>query len=73
MTVSFGHTDPSSPESTVERLQQRQQILTPPIRQQLKTLHTEMSDILASKELDDEAKVRLYNQVLQRHLTFYDQ
>ena len=32
-----------------------------------------MSDILASKELDDEAKVRLYKQVLQRYLTFYDQ
>ena len=61
------------PETTMERLQQRQQILTPPITQQLKTLDTEMSDLLASKELDDEAKARLYNQVLQRYLTFYDQ
>ena len=32
-----------------------------------------MSDILSSKELDDEAKAKLYNQVLQRYLTYYDQ
>ena len=32
-----------------------------------------MNDILSSKELDDEAKATLYNQVLQRYLTYYDQ
>ena len=32
-----------------------------------------MTDILSSKELDDEQKARLYNQVLQRYLTYYDQ
>ena len=32
-----------------------------------------MSDILTSKQLDDEEKARLYNQVLQRYLTYYDQ
>ena len=32
-----------------------------------------MSDILSSKQLDDEAKATLYNQVLQRYLTYYDQ
>ena len=31
-----------------------------------------MTDILSSKELDDEQKARLYNQVLQRYLTYYD-
>ena len=61
------------PEKTLERLQQRQQILTPPVTQTLKNLDREMSDILSSEELDDEAKAKLYNQVLQRYLTYYDQ
>ena len=61
------------PENTLERLQQRQQILTPPMTQTLKNLDSEMSDILSSKQLDDEAKATLYNQVLQRYLTYYDQ
>ena len=57
------------PENTLESLQQRHQILTPPVTQTLKHLDSEMSDILSSKELDDEAKAKLYNQVLQRYLT----
>ena len=61
------------PENTLERLQQRQQILTPPVTQTLKNLDSEMSDILSSKELDDEAKATLYNQLLRRYLTYYDQ
>ena len=32
-----------------------------------------MNDFLSSKELDDEAKATLYNQVLQHYLTYYDQ
>ena len=32
-----------------------------------------MCDILSSKELDGEAKAKLYNQVLQRYLTYYNQ
>ena len=32
-----------------------------------------MSDILSSKQLNEEAKVTLYNQLLQRYLTYYDQ
>ena len=60
------------PENTLERLQQRHHILTPPVTQTLKNLESEMSDILSSKELDDKAKVKLYNQVLQRYLTYYD-
>ena len=61
------------PETTLERLQQRQQILTPPVTQTLKNLDSEMGDILSSKQLDDEEKAKLYNQVLQRYLTYYDQ
>lgn len=61
------------PENTLERFKQRQQILTPLVTQQLKHLDAEMTDILANKRLDDEEKARLYNQVLQRYLTFYDQ
>ena len=61
------------PENTLERLQQRQKILTPPVTQTLKSLDSQMNDILSSKELDDEAKATLYNQVLQRYLTYYDQ
>ena len=61
------------PENTLERLQQRQQILTPPVTQTLKNLDSEMGDILSSKQLDDEQKAKLYNQVLQRYLTYYDQ
>ena len=33
----------------------------------------EMEDILASKKLDDEEKAKLYNQVSQRYLIYYDQ
>ena len=61
------------PENTLERLQQRQQILTPPVTQTLKNLDSEMGDILSSKQLDDEQKAKLYNQVLQRYPTYYDQ
>ena len=61
------------PENTLERLQQRHQIITPPVTQTLKNLDSEMSDILSSKQLDDEAKATLYNQVLQRYLADYDQ
>ena len=61
------------PENTLERLQQRQQILTLPVTQTLKNLDGEMGQILSSKELDDDEKARLYNQVLQRYLTYYDQ
>ena len=52
------------PKNTLERLQQLQKILTPPVTQALKNLDSEMNDILSSKELDDEAKSTLYNQVL---------
>ena len=61
------------PENTSERLQQRQQILTPPVKQTLTKLDSEMTDLLSSKELDDDEKVKFYSQVLQRYLTFYDQ
>ena len=61
------------PENTLERLQQRQRILTPPVTQTLKSLDSEMGDILSSKQLDDDEKAKLYNQVLQRYLTYYDQ
>ena len=61
------------PENTLERMQQRQQILTPPVTQTLKNLDSEMNDILSSKQLNDEQKAKLYNQVLHRYLTYYDQ
>ena len=61
------------PENTLKRLQQRQQILTPPATQTLRNLDSEMTDILSSKELHDEQQARLYNQVLQRSLTYYHQ
>ena len=61
------------PENTLERLQQRQKILTPSVTQTLKSLDSEMNDILSSKDLDDEAKATLCNQVLRRYLTYYDQ
>ena len=61
------------PENTLEGLQQRQQILTPPVTQILKKLDRKMTDILSSKQLDDEENAKLYNQVLQRYLTYYDQ
>ena len=61
------------PENTLERMQQRQQILTPPLTQTLKNLDSEMNDILSSKQLKVEEKAKLYNQVLQRYLTYYDQ
>ena len=53
------------PENTLERLQHHQQILTSPLTQTLKNLDAEMNEILSSKEIDDEMKEKLYNQVLQ--------
>ena len=47
------------PENTLERLQQRQQIFTPPDTQTLKNLDSEMNDILYSKQLNDEQKAKL--------------
>ena len=41
------------PENTLERLQQRQQILTPTVTQTLKNLDSQMGDILESKQLGD--------------------
>ena len=41
--------------------------------QTLKNLDSEMNDIPYSKQLNDEQKAKLYNQVLQRYLTYYDQ
>ena len=32
-----------------------------------------MNDILYCKQLNDEKKAKLYNQVLQRYLTYYDE
>jgi len=61
------------PENTQERMQQRQKILTPPVTQTLKNLDSEMNDILYSKQLNDEQKAKLYDQVLQRYLTYYEQ
>lgn len=61
------------PENTLERLQQHQQILSPPVTQTLKNLDSETGNILSSKQLDDEKKATLYNQTLQRYLTYYDQ
>ena len=40
--------------------------------QTLRNLDSEMNDILYSKQLADEQKAKLYNQVLQRYLTYYD-
>ena len=60
------------PEYTLQRLQQQQKILTPPVTQTLRNLDVEMSEILSNKHLDDEEKAKLYNQA-QRYLTFYDQ
>ena len=61
------------PENTLKRLQQCQQTLTPNLTQTLRNLDSEMTNILSSKELDNEQKARLYNQVLQRYLTYYNQ
>ena len=60
------------PENTLRRMQQRRQILTPTVTQTLKNLDSEMNDILSSKQLNDEQKAKLYNQVLQCYLTYYD-
>ena len=57
------------PENTLERMQQRQPILTPPVTQTLKNLDGEMNDILSSKQLNDEEKAKLYNQVLHAALS----
>ena len=54
------------PENTLERLQQRQQILTPPVTQTLKNLDSEMTEILSSKQLDDD---RRESKTLQSSLT----
>ena len=57
------------PENTPERLQQRQQILTLPVTQTLKNLDSELTDILSSKQLDDEETAKLYKNFTKLYKT----
>ena len=61
------------PEQTLERLQQRQKVNTTPLTSRLKDLDHDIQDVLKSKELTDEEKVREYVQNLQNYLTYYNQ
>ena len=61
------------PEQTLERLQQRQKVNTMPLTSRLKDLDHDIQDVLKSKELTDEEKVREYVQNLQNYLTYYNQ
>lgn len=61
------------PEQTLERLQQRQKVNTAPLTSRLEDLDHGIQDVLKSKELTDEEKVRQYVQNLQNYLTYYNQ
>ena len=60
------------PEHTLQRLEERKRVTTAPLTQTLRTLDSEMEEILKRTDITDDEKVTLYNQVLQRYLSYYD-
>lgn len=61
------------PEHTLERLQQRQNVNTPPLTARLNGLDHDINDVLKNNKLSDDEKVRQYSQALQNYLSYYNQ
>ena len=61
------------PEHTLQRLEERKRVTTAPLTQTLRTLDSEMEQVLKRSDITDDEKATLYNQILQRYLSYYDQ
>ena len=61
------------PEHTLERLQQRQNVNTPPLTTRLNGLDHDIQDVLKDDKISEDEKVRQYSQALQNYLTYYNQ
>ena len=61
------------PEHTLQRLEERKRVTTAPFTQTLRTQDSEMEQILKRRDITDDEKATLYNQILQRYLSYYDQ
>lgn len=61
------------PEHTLERLQKRQNVSTPPLTARLNGLDHDIQDVLDDNQLTKDEKVRQYSQALQNYLTYYNQ
>ena len=61
------------PEPTLQRLEERKRVTTAPLTQTLRTPDSEMEQVLKRRDITDDEKATLYNQILQRYLSYYDQ
>ena len=61
------------PEHTLQRLEERKRVTNAPLTQTLRTLDSEMEQVLKRRVITDDEKATLYNQILQRYLSYYDQ
>ena len=61
-----------APENIVSTMQ-HQQVQNSPITQKLSSLDNHMENVLKRQDISDDAKVKMYNQTLQRYLEFYNQ
>lgn len=61
------------PEGTLERLEKRQNVNTPPLTARLNGLDSEIQQVLKDKNLSEEEKVLNYSQALQNYLHFYQE
>lgn len=61
------------PEHTLERLERRQNVATPPLTARLNGLDQEITDVLKDSKLSEDEKVRQYSQALQNYLHYYNE
>ena len=61
------------PEQTLERLERRQNVSTPPLTARLNGLDHEITDVLKDKKLSEDEKVLQYSQALQNYLHYYNE
>ena len=61
------------PEHTLQRLEERKRVTTAPLTQTIRRLDSEMEQVLKRRDITDDEKATLYNQVLQRYLSYYEQ
>ena len=61
------------PESLLSKVRHQQNVQGSPLTQKLSSLDSEMDQVLRRTDLEEDEKVQLYNQTLQRYLNFYEQ
>ena len=61
------------PEQTLERLERRKNVSTPPLTTKLNDLDASIEQLLKDKSLSEDEKVRQYSQALQNYLHYYNE